>query len=280
MSEKKLEQRRQEILVNSALYQEFDISEVYGEDFARFCLAKGAIDSFCFECGQTSVFHTKEQATYGFQDRANDLSKERIIIIEATCTRHSDEGILGICNGRLAFCFYRKADTLIKIGQYPSKADVDFGALDPVFSKELEPSLRGELGRAVGLYAHGIGAGSFVYLRRIFESLIEEAKSTASKEDDDWDNEAFQNSRMPERIGLLHRHLPIRLVETAQLYSILSKGVHTLSEDDCLTHFDIVKTAILMILKQRHEEREYKALVKKLPVTLLPDDEKVAKVSD
>jgi hypothetical protein len=36
-----------------------------------------------------------------------------------------------------------------------------------------------EFGKAVGLGAHGVGIGAVVYLRRIIESLIEEAHQTA-----------------------------------------------------------------------------------------------------
>jgi hypothetical protein len=152
---------------------------------------------------------------------------------------------------------------MIKIGQYPSKASIDLGDLAPIFTKELEPEFRRELGRAIGLRGHGIGIGSFVYLRRIFEKLIEEAHVSA-KSENEWDESAYVKARVPDRIKMLKAHLPNRLVESAKLYGILSKGVHELSEEECLSHFDIVQKAILMILSERHEEREYRQLVKKL----------------
>ena len=48
------------------------------------------------------------------------------------------------------------------------------------YRKILGKEKYGEFGRAVGLYTHGIGIGSYVYLRRIFENLIEEAHQTKS----------------------------------------------------------------------------------------------------
>jgi hypothetical protein len=135
--------------------------------------------------------------------------------------------------------------------------------LDPIFSEELEPELRRELGRAVGLRAHGVGIGSFVYLRRIFEKLLEEAHGEAKKEVG-WDESTYFNARVSDRLKLLKAFLPTRLVETAKLYEILSKGIHDLSEEECLNHFELVQKSILMILKERHEKREYEKLVKNL----------------
>jgi hypothetical protein len=39
-----------------------------------------------------------------------------------------------------------------------------------------------EFNRGVGLFAHDIGIGAFVYLRRIFDNLINEAASEAIKQ--------------------------------------------------------------------------------------------------
>lgn len=111
-----------------------------------------------------------------------------------------------------------------------------------------------------------LGVGSFVYLRRIFEKLIESAHSNAET-DESWSEEKealFQKGRTPERIQLLSEYLPSRLAKNSSLYGILSKGIHELSEQECILHFNLVQNAILMILKERHEEREYKQLIKDL----------------
>ncbi len=118
-----------------------------------------------------------------------------------------------------------------------------------------------ELTRAVGLASHGVGIGSFVYLRRIFERLIDEASKTAAKVKG-WDPVLFQQSRMEEKIRLLKDFLPAFLVEQRQLYSILSKGIHALTETECLESFPIVRAGIELILdqkvaaKQQHDKME------------------------
>lgn len=263
MSTKPIKENRQQILVEDSIYTEYDLSELDDDGkFHRFVLSKGALDAFCPICEQKSVFHI-DGVSYNFDEKANEIPKNGVINITANCTRDGDTFLSNKCEGRLEFCFYRNGNRLIKIGQYPSKATLDFNSLDPVFSKELDSSLREELGSAIGLRAHGVGVGSFVYLRRIFENLVGEAYQIAKKEKE-WDEDQYKNSAMPARIKLLSHQLPNRLVKTSQLYGILSKGIHELTEDDCLSHFDLILEAIKMILKERHEEKEYEKIISSL----------------
>lgn len=255
---------RQIVLIEDAIYTKYDLSDVSDEDFVRFTQGNGAVDAFCHVCDKPSVFQI-DGVGFGFSDKAKEITKSGIVSIKCRCGRHANS-LHGGCRAEMHICFYRDFNSLIKIGQYPSKAELDFGSLDPVFSKELDKELRHELGKAIGLRAHGIGIGSFVYLRRIFERLINEAHQKAIQMEA-WDEptrDSFKTGRISDRINLLKDYLPNRLVRNSALYGILSKGVHELSETECLQYFDLVKNAILMILKQRYEERENDRIVKDL----------------
>jgi hypothetical protein len=107
----------------------------------------------------------------------------------------------------------------------------------------------------MGLISHGIGIGSFVYLRRIFEDLIEEAHSVA-KQEPDWNENDFSKLHMDEKVKLLKFHLPKFLSDNYSIYSILSKGIHSLSEDECLKYFDTLKQSIELILDEKIEKIE------------------------
>jgi hypothetical protein len=251
---------RQIALVEDALYTTYDLSDLEAKTIGKFFRGEGSVDAYCLSCGRQSVFRISG-ASYGFDQEAEKVPKFGLLSVEARCNRDSGVSYLSSCAGLLIVCFYRDSDNLTKIGQFPSRGDLDFGALDPVFSKELDENFRKELGTAIGLHAHGVGIGSFVYLRRIFEGLIEEAHRQAAQ-DREWDEPLFEKSRMAERIQLLHAHLPNRLVKTSHLYGILSRGVHDLTEEECKENFDILRRAILMILKERNEDREYGELVK------------------
>jgi hypothetical protein len=109
-----------------------------------------------------------------------------------------------------------------KVGQYPSVADLHSAKIKR-YRKVLSPEDYRELNRAVGLAAHGVGIGAFVYLRRIFERLIEEARQIA-RHDSEWDEALFLRSRMPEKIVLLASHLPSFLVKTNPFTAYSVKG--------------------------------------------------------
>lgn len=141
---------------------------------------------------------------------------------------------------------------MTKIGQYPSIADLTFPELD-VYKKVMSADDRKEFGRAIGLFASGIGAGSYVYLRRILERLLMQAKEKAG---DNIDKEAFDRAHVGDKITILKNYLPAALTNNSTLYGILSKGIHELSEEDCVTYFPVVKECIYMILDEWEDMRK------------------------
>lgn len=156
------------------------------------------------------------------------------------------------------FVTYRKNGTgnyfLHKIGQNPSIADLHISQIKD-YNKVLSKEKLKEFTKAIGLAANGVGIGSFVYLRRIFEYLIGEAYAKA-REKEGWDEIAYQRSRMNEKIEILKTELPDFLVEHKEIYGILSKGVHELEEQECLLHFMPIRTGIEMILDDKIIEFE------------------------
>lgn len=141
-----------------------------------------------------------------------------------------------------------------KIGQYPSVADLSFPELD-TYKKVISADDRREFGRALGLYASGIGAGSYVYLRRIFERMLIKAKEISGIAIDEED---FRRAHVDERISMLSDYLPNVLTSNPTIYGILSKGIHELSEDECLAYFPVLKECIQMILGEWEELRKKK----------------------
>lgn len=145
-----------------------------------------------------------------------------------------------------------------KVWQYPSLADFHTYKVKQyknVISKEIQY----EYVKAIWLASHWIGIWSFVYLRRIFEKLVCEAwdKWVESKE---FELEDFHKSRMEEKIQLASKYLPEFLVSHKKLYSILSKWIHELSEEECLQYFDRIRVWIEIILDEKviKNEREKK----------------------
>lgn len=209
-------------------------------------------DSYCTECKKDSTF--KYHSSRGLvralhadpteaMDRLNTYSAPINLIFE--CQRDSSH--------LYSFMFRIFDNKITKVGQFPSIADLEMHSIDQ-YRKILKSDYR-EFSRAIGLFSHGIGAGSFVYLRRIFENLIEECRQEAQKETS-FDDNAFQRSKMDEKILMLKTYLPIFLVENRKLYGILSKGIHELDEQTCLELFPKVKIAIELILDEKIHQIE------------------------
>ena len=116
--------------------------------------------------------------------------------------------------------------------------------------------IKKELGTAIGLFASGVGAGSYVYLRRILERLVYKAKGAAP---DAINNEMIERARVAEKIKMLEGYLPDILVKNTTIYGILSKGIHELSEEECRKYFPVVKECIYQILGMWESERRKQA---------------------
>ena len=136
-----------------------------------------------------------------------------------------------------------------------------------------------EFTRAIGLAASGVGIGSFVYLRRIFENQIAEAFEMALKNEDVVKND-FIRARMDEKIEMLKNYLPETLVEARSIYGILSKGIHSLTEEECLLSFDVLKQGIEMILDDKLEQKRKVEKRKKTMASISALKAKMGKETD
>lgn len=159
---------------------------------------------------------------------------------------------------------------LKKVGQFPSLADLQFFDLKK-YQKLLKDSYR-ELTRAVGLHSAGIGIGSFVYLRRIFESICEEAHQECITLKG-WNEEEYCKKRFNEKLDYLEGFgisiLPDELISIkAKLYGVLSKGVHEYAETECQDLFPSLKMAIELLLDNKLALVERQRKISKMAKTI------------
>jgi len=245
------------LLLEIPLYKECELSNFSYKEVRNLESFKESIDAYCIDCKRQSVFWSQKidelkEPNEAFLMRATyDEHKEktRSFYLMLTCTR----------DGKHVMIFYFKIynKKLIKVGQFPSIADLQSNEIDK-YRKVLSKERFKDFKRGIGLVSHGIGVGSFVYLRRIFEDLIAEAHQEAIN-NSDWVNkneEAFNASgvRVVEKILLLKDFLPEYLVENRNIYGILSKGIHSLSEDECLEYYPVIKIGIEFILDEKLEK--------------------------
>jgi organic radical activating enzyme len=273
-----------EFLLNVPIYDAFSFATTDAETIARLEFFDGHCDLYCIRCQQESTFKSEVELpqvdivvrTHRAQDieelikyfrrgqvwanhittprgerilqqstLGDYISKDHNFTVELSCTR----------NGQHRIFFFRVEEmTVTKVGQSPSIADLKDYKIKK-YRKILGEEKYRELSRAVGLHSHGVGIGAFIYLRRIFEMQIIDAHN-AAKSEPSWDEDAFVRCRMDEKILMLKQNLPTFLVENRAIYGILSKGVHELTEQECLDLFDPVRLGIEMILDQKMEMEE------------------------
>lgn len=233
-----------EFLLETPLYKKYQLGKEHEGWVNSIKFISGPLDAYCIYCDDRSLFHKVESEVIIQQS----IAGKGFFDVRLNCARVSSHYYY--------FTVRVYNYTVQKIGQYPSVADISIPQM--VKYRGLLGSERyREFTKAIGLAAHGIGIGSFVYLRRVLESLIEdaheEAKITAG-----WNEDAYQRSRIVEKIPLLKDHLPEFMVRHRSIYGILSKGIHELSEDECKRYFIPIKSAIELILNEHMIALEYK----------------------
>lgn len=133
--------------------------------------------------------------------------------------------------------------------------------------------------KAIVCLAHGYGIAAFAYFRRIIENNIlllldmlqqDVENSEGAQEIKDALAELRKESPMSERIKLAKKALPDYLSPCGmnplgKLYQILSEGVHSLNDDECLKRANTVKECLKFLiseLQSRKSNRErFKGMV-------------------
>lgn len=251
MSFDKYTNSRKEFHLEMPLYLEIDLStEETSKKIHELMYLDDTIDAYCTECKKESVFDTTQSYPHQYNNWNGDNG---IGTIRFECSRDSSH--------EYKVYYLKDGNRFLKIGQYPSTADFQIPQAEK-YRKVLGEEKYKEFIRGIGLAAHGIGIGSFIYLRRIFENLIQEARRKIN--DKKFPEKKYKSAKMDEKIKMLEKYLPKFLVENRSLYKILSTGVHELDDAECLKYFETVKIGIEQILdeqiiKVEQEEKAEKA---------------------
>ena len=276
------------------LYKKIQITEENIEQLIEFIGGECKISVYCPECREERVFSAEsfrvhsdneyisgQVFVYNFQcglERAHlvggndgvknakdwmlknwsELEFPLTLMITLCCAMDSTH--------RLDYVILAYEKYLIKIGQYPSIATLSFSELDE-YRHVMDDSVRKEFGTALGLFANGVGIGAYIYLRRIFETILLKASETAIDEGK-IEKKAFNEAKVIDKIKMIKDELPETIVDNPVLYGIISKGVHELSEEECIEYFPVMKDSILLILNQWEKKRKEIATKKRLNASI------------
>lgn len=257
----------QDWLGDAGLYKPTYLNSSDADALARVVEKKGLrIDGYCPACGQGTVykyFTAKKMLphpepimsrvrTTTTTNRVEVFFREALADVTFHCARESYHTL------RIIFSIAKDNEngyTITKIGQLPSKFDLvsadlrKYGKQSPTDSKELHAAAMCD--------SAGFHVAAFAYLRRVFERRLEIAHE-ATKKDPGWNESSYdpKQMRMEDRIAALRNHLPDFLVENRKIYSILSKGIHELTEEECSEAFSTIQVGITLILDEELERRE------------------------
>lgn len=158
---------------------------------------------------------------------------------------------------------------LIKVGQYPSLKDLQL--FDTKKYRNILGKNYTDYTLALALYSDGVGAGSFVYLRRILEHFVEEVhtncinqcnEAVASGSGNAFNEEEYKVLRFNEKINYLEQNyhktiIPIELNDIrGNIYGVISKGVHESTEEECLQLFPSAKYIIDAFIEEKIQQKE------------------------
>lgn len=109
----------------------------------------------------------------------------------------------------------------------------------------------------------GMNIASFVYMRRIFENMLQRIYEAHQSEVTIKDaSKKFTDLFVKDKVKLLKPYLPILMNEEVssdkyiKLYKLLSEGIHKLNEDICESLYNIIKELLLMILEKEMQEKK------------------------
>lgn len=245
----------QEFLFEASLYTEYSChggAMANAKPLFRLYNSSGhlniKVDGYCIYCKKEVPFRVDKLRLDREIDWDRFLKDAQSFIFYAHCQRDNQHSYVYHIRLRRGLIF--------KIGQFPSLADISQREIRP-YLRFMDDDDRKELGTAIGLSAHDVGIGSFVYLRRVFERLIRRIFDER-QEENGWDIAEFEQKRMDERVKFLESYLPDFLVKNRKIYSILSDGIHSLSDEKCSEYFPALKNSILVILAEEKRQREDK----------------------
>lgn len=239
-----------DLLVLKGLYSVLDVSDEVGREAeSKIRDANiGTFDCYCVGCKKETPFIVApmpvQNAGGGLRQRTAVPIPPSVFALRAVCQRDLSTYL---------YAFRKVGDRLIKIGQQPSMADISFGELRGI-DKTLDSVDRKELGKAIGLFAHDAASGAFVYLRRVFERMI--ARAYSRQAEIHGPIEGFDGMRVDQKIAALKDELPERVVRNSAVFSLLSVGIHELTDDQCLTLFPVLKAVIFQMLEQEEHKRK------------------------
>jgi len=226
------------------------------------------IDAFCEICNQQRPFQDLRSSGSGFGqplsvlDTGTSYFKFTCVSCKKSHREYLVEQVLDDENVRVQ-----------KYGELPRMPLVR----DRVLQKFLKDDLE-NYEKAVVCLSHEYGVAAFAYFRRVVENNInrlldlvqEDAQSSAANANViSGLAELRKSSPMSDKISVANHALPEHLKldglnPLGRLYQVLSEGVHTLSDEECLNRAKAIRECLSFLVSELASRKEHRSRFKSM----------------
>lgn len=238
--------------------EKIEIKNLLPNIYVTDCNSKGlSIDRLCGKCKKIKTFIIEITECFGLEAFSSQLKE-----ISQKIARNLEDRLVEQfkkIHGIIILCFYcptcsekifslyeYKDGYMYKLLEIPEVSKTENYYLKKYSILKSNFSYVQELATAFKLHSKHAEIGAFIYLRRCLENYI----NSLLKEEDLEKNLKFQ-----DKIELVKEQIAEEVYPClSNLYSILSKSVHELSEDECKDFFNILFKSITVLLDQAVEK--------------------------
>ena len=240
------------------------------------------IDAFCETCGQPRPFQVKENplTSFGRFEDAIPASERRVGIGSAdqylkTGTSYFEFTCVSCGKSKREYHVEQIVDEntirFQKYGERPRKRL----ARNPILQRFLKDDLD-NYEKAVVCLSYEYGVAAFAYFRRVVENnvnkLLDLVQEDAQSSSADTEvtaalAELRENPPMSKKIEIANHALPAYLKPDGlnplgRLYQMLSEGVHTFSEEECLNKAKETSECLAYLVSELASRKEHRARFK------------------
>jgi hypothetical protein len=263
-----------------ALYSKFEVNkpilpvDLHCCTFKFFC--KNEKDFQTFELSATSQEVFEELGRFQMPVPHDSIPKEP----QMNFTEHY-EGLCKSCNNytiSITIAGFTDKDSnnikkyyLRKIGQFPAPEIKPNKEINDFLSEED----KGLYKNALMTLQHGYGIGAYAYFRRIIENeidrIVQKISELESANKEKISEAIKRHKDLHQKSNLIKAitpYLPASLIEDGDnillvLYSQLSGGIHSFSDETCLNKASSINTLLIYLIKKINEEKNESGNIKK-----------------